>query len=133
MEGTPATMIHYLAEVAKEARERAERKQVHIAAQMSADQSRIYRFEQGDRWPRDVEKIVSAYADDLDIEPAVIWDEAVRRFRLATAGKPWSGEERRRQRDRRAAQTVERLAADARRAQEGADSERRPPSDATEK
>jgi hypothetical protein len=132
MEDDPATMIHYLAEVAKEARERAQRKQVHIAAQMSADQSRIYRFEQGDRWPRDVEKIVSAYAEDLDIDPALIWDEAVRRFRQATAQRPWRGEERRLQRDRRRAQAVEQLADDARRAQEAADREHRPPSDATE-
>lgn len=72
------TMLYWLAQTAKELREQAGRKQVHIAAAMSTDQSTIYRFEQGRTWPRRTDALIAAYADDLDIEdPRDIWNHAL--------------------------------------------------------
>lgn len=76
------TLVYWLAQVAKQLREQAGRKQVHIAAAMSIDQSTIYRFEQGERWPRQADLIVAAYAEDLGIEdPRDIWQQAVDAWR----------------------------------------------------
>ncbi len=73
-------MIEFLAQAAKAAREAAGRKQVHIAAELSSDQSTIYRFEQG-RWPRDPDQLIAAYAEDLDLDPRDIWAEALKLWR----------------------------------------------------
>lgn len=76
------TFIYWLAHAAKELREKADRKQVHIAAAMSIDQSSIYRFEQGRNWPRDPDLVVAAYAEDLDIDdPREIWELALTMWR----------------------------------------------------
>lgn len=71
------TMLYWLAIAAKELRERAGRKQVHIAASMSKDQSTVYRFEQGGSVPRDLDVFIAAYADDLEINPSQIWERAL--------------------------------------------------------
>lgn len=71
-------MLYWLARAAKELREEAGRKQVHIAATMSIDQSSIYRFEQGNAWPRQTDLVVAAYAEDLEIADARdIWRRAL--------------------------------------------------------
>jgi transcriptional regulator with XRE-family HTH domain len=70
-------MTFWLAAAAKELREAAGRKQVHIAATMSKDQSTVYRFEQGETVPRDLNLFVAAYADDLDIKATQIWERAL--------------------------------------------------------
>lgn len=75
------TMLYWLAKVAKDAREAAGRKQVHIAAEIDRDQSAVYRFEQGLAWPRDVDLLVAGYAADLDISPMDIWDKALQMWR----------------------------------------------------
>jgi transcriptional regulator with XRE-family HTH domain len=62
------TMIHWLATAAKRLREEQRRKQVHIAAALSIDQSSVYRFEAGNNWPRDPDAMIAAYAEDLDID-----------------------------------------------------------------
>lgn len=72
------TMLYWLAKAAKGLREAAGRKQVHVAAGADVDQSSVWRFEEKGRWPRDPDKIIRAYADDLDIEPIQIWGEAIR-------------------------------------------------------
>jgi hypothetical protein len=78
----PNTMLYWLANTARQLREDKDRKQVHIAAALSTDQSSIYRFEQGKTWTRDPDRLVAAYADDLDIEdPREIWELALRRWR----------------------------------------------------
>jgi transcriptional regulator with XRE-family HTH domain len=73
------TMIYWLARAARELREANDRKQVHVAAELSMDQSSIYRFETGESWPRHTDVVVAAYAADLDIEdPREIWELALR-------------------------------------------------------
>lgn len=78
------TMIYWLARAARELREGAEppRKQVHVAAALSIDQSTVYRFEQGESWPRQTDAVVAAYAEDLDIDDArEIWELALRMWK----------------------------------------------------
>lgn len=71
------TMTFWLAAAAKELREAAGRMHVHVAASMSKDQSTVYRFEQGNTVPRDLNLFIAAYADDLDIKPIQIWERAL--------------------------------------------------------
>lgn len=75
------TMRWWLGRAANRARLEADRKQVHVAAEMSADQSTVYRFEQGVGWPRDTDIIVAAYAADLDIDPMELWSLALEMWR----------------------------------------------------
>lgn len=75
------TMLYWLATAAKELRETAGRKQVHIAASMSKDQSTVYRFEQGGSVPRDLDLFIAAYADDLDIKASQIWERALQMWK----------------------------------------------------
>jgi hypothetical protein len=98
-------MLYWLAQAAKQAREAAERKQVHVAASADRDQSSIYRFEQARTWPRDPDAIIGAYADDLDVDPVEIWATAVELWRAwAAALSP----------EERAAQAAEAAAARSR-------------------
>lgn len=75
------TMLHWLARAASEARRAADRKQVHIAASADMDQSSMFRFEQAKGWPRDPDKVIAAYADDLDVDPFQLWEQALRMWR----------------------------------------------------
>jgi hypothetical protein len=71
------SMVYWLAKAAKALREEKGRLQVHIGASASRDQSTIWRFEAGTTWPRDPDRIVEAYADDLHVSQAAIWQRAV--------------------------------------------------------
>lgn len=76
-------MSHWLAEAAKELREKADRKQVHVAAGADVDQSTIFRFETHGTFPRNVDRVIAAYADDLDTTPIAIWTDALRKWEAA--------------------------------------------------
>lgn len=68
-------MIYWLAQAAKQLRSDARRKQVEIAAAVGGiDQSTIYRFEQGQAWPRQADAVVAAYADELGLDGRDIWE-----------------------------------------------------------
>jgi len=73
-----ATMLYWVALACRSARESAGRLQVHIGASANVDQSTINRFEKHIAWPRDADKLVAAYAEDLGIEPIQLWREALR-------------------------------------------------------
>ena len=62
---SPKTMLYWLAEAAKEFRERGGRLQVHVAASLNSNQSTIARFEDHRGQPRNLDETVNAYADDL--------------------------------------------------------------------
>jgi hypothetical protein len=47
---------------------------------LRVNQETIGKFERGQRWPRDPDRTIAAYAEDLDIEPFVLWREALRRW-----------------------------------------------------
>lgn len=76
-------MLSWLAITLRDARIQAGRKQVHIAAEANMDQASINRFEQGRSWPRDVDRIVAAYARDLNVEPRELWRAALDRWDTA--------------------------------------------------
>lgn len=75
------TMLFWIAAACRLARERGGRIASQVAASAVADQSTISRFEHHTAWPKKdggADRIVSAYADDLDIEAFELWHEAVR-------------------------------------------------------
>lgn len=71
-------MLFWLSRACRAAREAAGRKQVHVAASADVDQSTIARFEKQTAWPRHTDRVVAAYADDLDIGAIDLWQEAMR-------------------------------------------------------
>jgi hypothetical protein len=77
-------MMYWLREASRELREAKERKHVHIAASGNVDQSTVSRFESGDSTPRDIDGLIAAYADDLDLDPREIWAMALRAWDAAT-------------------------------------------------
>lgn len=88
----PEAMIEWLARAAKQAREDADppRKIIHIAVAADLDPSTVWRFEQG-RWPRDPDKIIAAYANELGIEPREIWVRAIDLWLGDPADEPLEG------------------------------------------
>lgn len=77
---SPDSMLYWLGHTCARARHLAGRKAVSVAASVKpvpVDQSTISRFEKGLSWPRDADKLVRAYADDLDIEPVDLWEQAL--------------------------------------------------------
>jgi hypothetical protein len=82
-------MLHWVARAAKRLRERAGRKQVHVAAALDRDQSTIYRFEQNGLpdgpffgWPGETDAYLAAYAEDLGIADVKdIWALALEMWR----------------------------------------------------
>jgi transcriptional regulator with XRE-family HTH domain len=72
-------MSYWLGVAARELREGAHKKHVHVAATADVDQSTIWRFESGKAkgFPRDLDTIIAAYAKTLDINPSEIWALAV--------------------------------------------------------
>jgi hypothetical protein len=73
----PHGMIFWLAHAAREAREAADRKQVHIAAEIDRDQSVITNFEKGKTQPRELDRIIAGYASDLEIPEYQLWERAL--------------------------------------------------------
>lgn len=80
------SMLFWLSRALTDARKAAERKQVHVAASASVDQSTLARFEKGISWPRNPETFVDAYADDLGISAIDLWEEAIRQWRAFREG-----------------------------------------------
>jgi transcriptional regulator with XRE-family HTH domain len=79
-------MMYWLAQAARELREAAGRKQVHVAASASMDQSTVNRFERGETQPAHVDTMIAAYADDLEIQPIDVWQRAIDSWRAHEAG-----------------------------------------------
>lgn len=69
------TLIYWLGQALKRLRQESPGlKQVRIAATAGVDQSTIWRLEEeAHRWPRHVEVIVAAYAEELELDPRDIW------------------------------------------------------------
>ena len=74
-------MSFWLSAAAKDLREKAERKPVHVAAGANLDQSTVWRFEHRGTFPRDVDALIAAYADDLEIDAIDIWNLALKLWR----------------------------------------------------
>lgn len=78
-------MLFWLAKACKDAREQMGRIQSQVAASAVVDQSTINRFESAAGWPRNTDRIVAGYADDLNIEPVDLWQEGIRLWRTHLA------------------------------------------------
>ena len=78
-------MGRYLAEVVRRARENAGRKPYHIAStppgQKGVDPSTVWRFENGEAWPRNPDRLIELYAADLGLDPLELWAEALELWR----------------------------------------------------
>jgi DNA-binding XRE family transcriptional regulator len=70
-------MIQCLGEVAREARVEAKCPRLRLANALGVDPSTIIRFEQGKRWPRDPESVVTAYAECCGVDQLDLWRRAV--------------------------------------------------------
>jgi hypothetical protein len=70
-------MLPWITGACRDARIAAGRKQVHVAASADVDQSTVNRFEGATAWPRDMDRMVSAYADDLGIPALELWRRAI--------------------------------------------------------
>lgn len=57
----------------------------HLHSSWYVDQSTVSRFEDGSSWPRDPDRRLCSYADDLDIEPRALWCRAVEEWKAAVA------------------------------------------------
>src|SRR5215831_13213490 len=67
------TMTYWLAVAAKEVRQRARRKPVHVAARLDRDQNTIYRFESHVVLPHKLDMFIAAYAEECGVRPTEIW------------------------------------------------------------
>lgn len=76
-------LLRHLGEVAREAREKAGVKQVRVAANLEVNQETISRFERGRAWPRNPERFVAAYAQEVHANALELWEEALRRWRAS--------------------------------------------------
>lgn len=85
------TMLYWLANAARGYRLEADPpvKQVRIAAAADTDQSTVFRFEQSGVWPRDLDVMLAAYAEALDLgDPRAIWDRALASWRTSDLPVP---------------------------------------------
>lgn len=80
---TPDPLLLALTRICRDARKAIGLKQVHIGAGADLDQSTIARFERAGGWPRDVGRIVNAYAAELGVDPWDIWQQALTQGRNA--------------------------------------------------
>lgn len=69
-------MLYWVARSAAELREAAGRKMVHIAASADVTESTISRFEKALSWPHQADRLIAAYANDLDVDVFDIWRRA---------------------------------------------------------
>lgn len=83
-------MIYWLAQAAKGARVNAGRMQVHVAASINVHQSTVARFEDGEAWPKNPERMLAAYADDLDLDVRDLWEAGVTLWREKGEVRPLS-------------------------------------------
>jgi hypothetical protein len=82
------SMLFWIAAACKLAREHGDRIQSQVAASAVVDQSTINRFENHIAWPKNggADRLVKAYADDLEVDPFELWREAMRLWEQHRAG-----------------------------------------------
>jgi transcriptional regulator with XRE-family HTH domain len=75
-------MLPYLAIAAREARTARDRTVTHIAAAADVGEVTIRRFERGQTWPRELDRILDAYAAEIGLGRFDLWDDAYRLRKL---------------------------------------------------
>lgn len=81
-------MAYWLAKACAQARSTGGRLQVHVAASANLSQSSVDRFEDGTVWPRNPDRYIDAYADDLDVSPIDLWRAAIQMWEEDLASQP---------------------------------------------
>lgn len=80
-------MLFWIAAACMQARKHAGRIQSQIAASAVVDQATINRFEHHIAWPKvGADRIVAAYADDLDVDVLKLWQQAIDLWQRWKAG-----------------------------------------------
>lgn len=73
-------MLSWLSDVCYEARQGAGLRREDIASRGGVSYHLIYRFEEyADRWPRDIDALVCAYAESVGVDPRLLWLQTVDR------------------------------------------------------
>lgn len=70
-------MLRLLAEAARGARLAARVKQIEIAVAAGVSHSTISRFERGESWPLNPDRIIAAYAEECGVTERAIWRAAI--------------------------------------------------------
>ncbi len=75
---------YYLADVCREAREKAGRNQNYIAGQIGSGIDKVKNFElQKIRWSPDTDLLVATYAELASVDPVDLWQRAIDRWKAA--------------------------------------------------
>ena len=78
--------LPWLGRACRQAREDRGVVQVKIAAAIEVNQATIARFEDGSAWPRRPERVLMAYATELDLDMRLLWVQALVMWFEARAG-----------------------------------------------
>lgn len=81
-------ILKTLGAVAREMREAQDVLAVEIGARIRHTEGVVSRFERGETVPRDLDQMVQAYADELSVDAAEIWQRTVDRWRAQEANSP---------------------------------------------
>lgn len=73
-------MLDHLGQACREAREFGDLRQIDIATRANTTHATISRFETGEYWPRDPDRIVAAYAAELGVSSRSLWQLALQRW-----------------------------------------------------
>lgn len=79
MPGRP--MLHYLGRACRITRGQKQRLQSHVAAVLNAHGETVARFERGETWGYNPDRMIAAYAIDLEVDPRDLWDLALQLWR----------------------------------------------------
>lgn len=72
-----ADLLVPLGRVLREAREKADRKQIHIATRAGVSENVVSRLERGERWPEiGPDRLVAAYAVECEVGWLELWERA---------------------------------------------------------
>lgn len=73
-------MLPHLAATARSAREAAELRQIDIATAAGVAHTSVSRFELGQSWPQDPDRMLGAYAEETGIDELTLWQRALQRW-----------------------------------------------------
>lgn len=76
-------MLVFLGAECRTLRENAGIKAIHVAARLDSSEAKVTRFEKGQTQPDDLDGMVTAFADELGVQPTVIWQGALKTWLAA--------------------------------------------------
>lgn len=75
--------MEHIGQVVRERRQAEHVKLVRVGAALDKSEGSLSRFESGQVWA-ELDAVVTAYANELGVEPVELWAEAVERWRKAS-------------------------------------------------